>query len=152
MFRRGVFEKLGGFDESLATAEDLDFHLRAAAAFKIGVIEECLTIAMRGHDGLSNAATSDSDYTRVVEKFLDEHRGRVPAADRRKALFATYVRNAGSALRSGRGIEARSYFASALRYARSLHDAAEIAAIAALACRLMAVKTMRSRSVRAPAE
>ena len=149
MFRRDVFERLGGFDESLRTAEDLDFHLRAAAAFKIGVIEECLTIAMRGHDGLSNAATSDSDYTRVVEEFLDRHAARVPAADRRKALFATYVRNAGSAFRSGRGVEGRSYLARALRHARSLRDAREVAGVVALVCRLVAVKTVRSRSLRA---
>jgi glycosyltransferase involved in cell wall biosynthesis len=152
MFRRDVFEQLGGFDESLATAEDLDFHLRAAAAFKIGVIEECLTIAMRGHEGLSNAATSDSDYTRVVEEFLAEHGARVPAADRRKALFATYVRNAGSAFRSGRVVEARSYLARAVRYARSPRDATEVFRVAMLVCRLVAVKAMRSRSMRASAE
>jgi len=40
LFRRTVLERIGGFDEALRTAEDIDFHLRVAAEFKVGVIEE----------------------------------------------------------------------------------------------------------------
>ena len=48
MFRREVYADIGGFDESLATAEDLDFHLRIARRWQIGVIEEALARAIRG--------------------------------------------------------------------------------------------------------
>ncbi len=94
MFRREVFEDVGGFDEALRTAEDLDFHLRAAHRWKIGVVEKPLVRAMRGHDGLSAEASTYDDYIGVVERAVESARGTVDPESLQLALAATYARNA----------------------------------------------------------
>lgn len=100
MFRREVFETCGGFDPALRTAEDIDFHLRVARRWQIGVIEAPLVEAMRGHDGLSATATTYDDYVNVVERAVADAEGVVDIAIRREALAITYARNArGMAIR-----------------------------------------------------
>jgi glycosyltransferase involved in cell wall biosynthesis len=95
MFRREVFETCGGFDAALRTAEDIDFHLRVARRWRIGVVEEVLVEAMRGHgDGLSAEATSYDDYVTVVERAVAEAEGVVDDKIRNEALALTYQRNA----------------------------------------------------------
>ncbi len=95
MFRREVFETCGGFDPALRTAEDLDFHLRIARRWQIGVIEEPLVEAMRGHEGgLSGGGTTYDDYVKVVERAVADAEGVVDESIRRAALFITYQRNA----------------------------------------------------------
>jgi glycosyltransferase involved in cell wall biosynthesis len=42
LFRRSLYDQLGGFDESLPVLGDWDFHLRALLAGDIGVIQETL--------------------------------------------------------------------------------------------------------------
>jgi Glycosyltransferase like family 2 len=143
LMRREVFARLGGFDESLRTAEDIDFHLRVAAEFKIGVIEESLTIAMRGHEGLSAVATSDSDYVRVMERFTRAHGTRLGARVCRTALFAAYHRNARSAALSGRSFESLQYAARALPHSRAWADWLGLAHVAALGGRALAVRALR---------
>jgi len=92
--RREVFETVGGFDESLATGEDLDFHLRVAARWPIGIVEEPLVRAMRGHDGLSSLARTYDDYVRVIERAAAAAQGTVDEVDRHRALARAYARNA----------------------------------------------------------
>lgn len=94
MFRREVFETCGGFDPTLRTAEDIDFHLRVARQWRIGVIEAPLVEAMRGHDGLSATATTYDDYVKVVERAVADAEGLVDISVRREALAITYARNA----------------------------------------------------------
>lgn len=94
MMRREVFDSVGGFDETLATGEDLDFHLRVAARWKIGIVEQPLVRAMRGHDGLSSLSRTYDDYVRVIERAAADAAGRVPEADRRRALARAYERHA----------------------------------------------------------
>ncbi len=94
MFRREVFETCGGFDPSLRTAEDIDFHLRVARQWRIGVVEAPLVEAMRGHDGLSSTATTYDDYVKVVERAVADAEGIVDISVRREALALTYTRNA----------------------------------------------------------
>lgn len=94
MFRREVFEDIGGFDEDLRTAEDLDFHLRVAHRWKIGVVEIPLVRAMRGHDGLSAEANTYDDYVRVVERAVESAKGLVEPENLQLALATTYARNA----------------------------------------------------------
>jgi glycosyltransferase involved in cell wall biosynthesis len=94
MLRRQVVEQLGGFDEALRTAEDLEFHLRVARHWKIGVIEQPLVRAMRGHDGLSAADSTYDDYVRVVETAVADARGSLDDGELDAALAGTYVRNA----------------------------------------------------------
>lgn len=94
MLRREVLDTVGGFDESLSTGEDLDFHLRVAARWKIGIVEQSLVRAMRGHDGLSSLNRTYDDYVRVIEKAAADAAGKVPQEDRRRALARAYERNA----------------------------------------------------------
>lgn len=95
MFRREVFETCGGFDPTLRTAEDLDFHLRVARRWQIGVIEAALVEAMRGHEGgLSAGAATYDDYVKVVERAIADAEGVVEEPIRREALAFTYQRNA----------------------------------------------------------
>lgn len=111
MFRREVFADVGGFDESLATAEDLDFHLRVASRWQIGVVEEVLARAIRGHDGLSALERTYDDYTTVIERAVAAAGDRVPSAERQRALAAAYLRNA-------RGAIFRNRFRDAWRWTR----------------------------------
>jgi glycosyltransferase involved in cell wall biosynthesis len=145
LIRRSVFERLGGFDESLRTAEDIEFHLRIAAAFKIGVIEDILTTAARSNDGLSSLATSDSDYVQVVEKFIADHAERLSHAARRAALFALYERTARSACKSGRIWQGWHYWARAATRVRSRHEAASMAEVLLLSARVAGVRLFRRR-------
>lgn len=94
MFRREVFETCGGFDPALRTAEDIDFHLRVARRWRIGVVEAALVEAMRGHDGLSATETTYDDYVKVVERAVADAEGVVDVSVRREALAITYARNA----------------------------------------------------------
>lgn len=91
---REVVADVGGFDETLRTAEDIDFHLRIAQRWKIGVVELPLVRAMRGHDGLSAESNTYDDYVQVVERAVENAKGMVDDTELRRALSATYARNA----------------------------------------------------------
>jgi hypothetical protein len=101
MLTRAVYEDVGGFDESLRTAEDLDYHLRIALRWQIGVIDKPLTRAMRGHQGLSALARTYRDYLEVVERFVARHGDTIAPRDRDAALLHAYARNARGMLYDG---------------------------------------------------
>ncbi len=67
LMRRRVYETVGGFDETLTTAEDLDFHIRVAAHCRIGLVDEPLARLMRGQPGLSSLLSGYDDALQVVE-------------------------------------------------------------------------------------
>lgn len=106
MLRREVFEDVGGFDETLRTAEDIDFHLRVARKWQIGVVDELLVRAMRGHEGLSALSQTYDDYVHVMERAVADAEGVVSVHERNSALAATYVVNARGMLMCGRKREA----------------------------------------------
>ena len=93
LFRREVYDSVGGFDETLRTAEDLDFHLRVAAQWPIGVVEASLARATFGLDGLSQLSCSSDDYLRVIERAVHAARDRLEAAQCDSALAAAYLKN-----------------------------------------------------------
>ena len=134
LFRRRVLDDVGGFDARLPTAEDLDFHLRVALRWKIGVIPEPLTRAMRGHDGLSSLPRTYADYLGVVERFVNSH-PEVPEQDRRAALHAAAVRNLRGLLVMGRLGDALSVGARAARRARSAADVLALVSLSPLLAR-----------------
>ena len=122
MFRREVFTDTGGFDITLRTAEDIDFHLRVARRFRIGVVEAPLVEAMRGHDGLSAEASTYDDYLQVFERAIADCAGQIDDRVRHRALAAAYARNA-------RGMLIRSRWRDGWRLARKawmLSDAPEL--------------------------
>ncbi|MGV8930536.1 MAG: glycosyltransferase family 2 protein [Luteimonas sp.] len=108
MMRREVYEDIGGFDESLRTAEDIDYHLRIAHRWRIGVNEEVLVRTMRGHEGLSAGSNTYDDYLRVFERAIADAAGVVDDGERQQALANAYVRNA-------RGMLIQSRWRDALR-------------------------------------
>lgn len=143
MMTRDVYEDVGGFDESLRTAEDLDYHLRVAVRWPIGVIEEPLTRAMRGHQGLSGLAQSYRDYLAVIERFVRDHGHRLEPRDRDGALLEAYARNGKGLLWAGEVGEAlRCGVKGAIR-ARSLDDAKKVAGLGVDLARGLAVRLRR---------
>jgi glycosyltransferase involved in cell wall biosynthesis len=127
LFRRRVADEVGVFDTSLPTAEDIDFHLRVALRFPIGILEEPLTTCMRGHDGLSALPRTYVDYMYVIERFLLDHRHEIPAADRRAALREASLRNLRGMLAMGLVREAVSLGAGVAARARSARELAAVA-------------------------
>ncbi|MCX5746283.1 MAG: glycosyltransferase family A protein [Proteobacteria bacterium] len=147
MVTRAAYDDVGGFDERLRTAEDLDFHLRLAARWPIGVIEETLTRAMRDHDGLSTLGRTYQDYLEVIERFLEEHGDLLTARDRNEALLEAYLRNARGLLWDGAIVDAIRVATHGARCARSVTDARRIAWLGVDFAKTIA-GTMRRRVVR----
>jgi glycosyltransferase involved in cell wall biosynthesis len=115
LMRREVYEDIGGFDESLRTAEDIDYHLRIARRWQIGVVEETLVRTMRGHEGLSAQARTYDDYLLVFERAAEAARGVVSDPERREALAMAYIRNARGLMLGSRWGEAARLLAKAWR-------------------------------------
>lgn len=144
LFRRRVLEEVGGFDVSLPTAEDIDFHLRVALRFPIGVIEEPLTSCMRGHDGLSAHPRTYADYMFAMERFLLDHRHEIPAADRKMALREASLRNIRGMLAMGMLGEALALGARMASRARTGTDVAALARLTPALLRTTARRLVRS--------
>ncbi len=139
MFRREVYATCGGFDTSLRTAEDIDFHLRVAHRWKIGVIEAQLVEAMRGHaGGLSSEATTYDDYVSVVERAIVDAEGVVEESIRREALALTYHRNARGMLIRRRWRDAWRLWRAAWRQAPSDSARRELIALIPFAAKRFA--------------
>lgn len=117
LMRREVFEDVGGFDTTLRTAEDIDYHLRVARRWKIGVVDHVLVHAMRGHDGLSALPHTYDDYLRVMQRAFEDARGQVDETERRQALSTVNVRIA-------RGMLIRSRWADGWQLASAAWAAA----------------------------
>ena len=144
MIRRAVYEDIGGFDEKLRTAEDLDFHLRVALRWKIGIVEEPLTRAMRGHQGLSALARTYHDYLEVVERFVTQNGDRIPPRDRDAALMYAYARNARGFLYDGDLPSALRCAARSVVRARSPEDVPVLANLGVELAKGLAVRARRA--------
>lgn len=143
MFRKEVYSDIGGFDETLATAEDLDFHLRIASRWKIGVVEEALARAIRGHDGLSSLSRTYDDYTRVIERNVAEAGDKVSALDKSRALAAVYLRNARGAIFDNRFRKAWAWAQKAKRASSDPYIRREVRATVLLGFKRMALNLTR---------
>lgn len=97
MMRRAVWDDVGGFDEALPTAEDIDLHIRIARRWQIGVVEEPLVRLVRGA-GLSNDPRSCMDYVTAMERAVAVVRHEVGDRLADRALARCYARNARSLL------------------------------------------------------
>jgi len=146
MFRRSVLEATGGFDEGLRTGEDLDFHLRVALLFPIAVIEEPVTRAMRGHQGLSALSRTTHDYVTVVERFVKANADAIAPRDRDAALFWAYSRNARGGLWEGAFGDSATLATRALLRVRRPAEARELGRLALAMVRNAAVRIRRRTS------
>lgn len=143
MLRREVLDDVGGFDEALRTAEDLEFHLRVARAWRIGVVAEPLVRAMRGHEGLSALATSYDDYLSVIEQALEAARGQVDEADRLRALAGAYASNARGLVLDGRWKDAWHLARRAWRTSGDRRVRRRLLAVGTLAARRAVLQALR---------
>ena len=85
MMRRRLWERLGGFDESLPACEDYDLWLRLTAVTPVGFLPDRLVTKRGGHaDQLSRITPALDRYRiRALEKALAT---RLPAEHRRAVL------------------------------------------------------------------
>jgi len=144
MVRREAWASVGGFDPTLTTAEDIDFHLRLARRWKIGVIDQVLTYAMRGReDGLSGEANTYDDYVHVVERAVADSAGEIDALIGQRALAATYVRNARGMMISSRWTDAWQLARKALRTAPDSDSRSQVLALLPFAARRMLATALR---------
>ena len=70
LITKKLISKLGGFNETLDTAEDLELYLRVSTLAKIGKIHEELVWKSSTEASLGNRITSYSENLRVVDAFL----------------------------------------------------------------------------------
>jgi glycosyltransferase involved in cell wall biosynthesis len=150
MIRREVYEDVGGFDESLPTAEDLDYHLRIAARWQIGIVEEALVRAMRGHDGLSSLSRTYSDYARVLESAVAANADRLTADERNRALARAYARSARGLMIIGRQNEGWTLARQAWNLTGDFGVRRDVLALAPLVIRRR-IAAWRRRGSRQPA-
>ncbi len=143
MFRREVYEDVGGFDPALRTAEDLDFHLRVARRWQIGVVEEALVEVMRGNPGLSTEASTYVDDVTVIERAVAACEGVVDAGARRRALAMSYLRSARGLLIRRRWPDALRMAGRALRAAPDTASRREVLQLAPFATRRFAATLLR---------
>lgn len=92
--RREVYADVGGFDERLHTAEDLDYHLRIAKRWKIGIVEKTLVRARRGHQGLSTLNRTYDDYLQVLEAAIADAESELSPSDLARAWYNVSIRSA----------------------------------------------------------
>ncbi|MEI6701945.1 MAG: glycosyltransferase family A protein [Deltaproteobacteria bacterium] len=88
LYRREVFEKIGGYNENLFLAEDYEYWLRIAAAFPVGILREDL-YGYRLHSG-SLTSLRQAQIAEAHEKALLLHLDKLPwltARGRACALF-----------------------------------------------------------------
>ena len=72
MMRRCLFDKIGGFDETLPVCEDYDLWLRVACRFPVYLIETPFVIKRGGHpDQLSRTPCMDRFRIHVLKKILE---------------------------------------------------------------------------------
>jgi hypothetical protein len=75
--RRDLFERVGGFDESLALAIDYDLWLRVARHFTFDYVAEPLVEYRIGHANLSSRVEERLQTALgIMDRFLSEHGGR----------------------------------------------------------------------------
>lgn len=145
MIRRSVIDEIGGFDTTLPTAEDLDFHLRVAARHKIGLLEEHLVlIGATAADGLSALHRTNYDYVDAVLRFLRSHGDLISLRLRERALFDLYRANALSTAREGRTAEALSFLRKAMPHLRTRKELIALCALAPEMAKSV-VRQLRSR-------
>lgn len=135
MIRREVVERLGGFDENLVTAEDLDLHLRLAMQWKIGLVSRPLVSCIRGHDGLSSLTRTDDDYVQVIERATERARGMVDEDLLQRARFLAYERNVKGMIYSYRWRDALGLYRNAWAHAGSLNSKFRLLRLCGLAAR-----------------
>jgi glycosyltransferase involved in cell wall biosynthesis len=111
ILKRRLFEDHGGFDETLAAAEDYDLWLRLTWRYEVGLVDEPLVIKRGGHaDQLSAQCGIDRFRIRSLVKLLQEPELPGPyARAARRTLAAKCAIYAQGCAKRGRQAEAAWY-------------------------------------------
>ena len=83
MLRRTLFEKMGGFNESLLACEDYNLWLRVTCQYKVGLIDENLLKRYGGHADQLSATVPALDRFRI-QGLIDLLAGNVLSAEQRE--------------------------------------------------------------------
>lgn len=74
MIRRSLFEKIGGFDETLPACEDYDLWLRISCRYPVFLIDTPLIIKRGGHsDQLSASSGLDKFRIKSIKKIIESN-------------------------------------------------------------------------------
>ncbi|MBN2199950.1 MAG: glycosyltransferase [Candidatus Aminicenantes bacterium] len=111
VFRRKVFEELGGFDETLPECEDYDFGLRLALRHPLHFLSTPLIVKRGGHPGqLSSRWGLDRHRIRALIKLLSAGLDSEKEAMVRKELAAKCRVFAAGLAKRGKARRAEFYF------------------------------------------
>ena len=124
---RGLFERVGLFDESLPACEDYDLWLRVCSRFPVLYLEEPLIVKYGGHSDQLSRRYWGMDRFRIqaLEKVLGS--GTLSPADRRAALHALLDKidvYASGARKRGKWEEAAAYQSKGETYTQWLEGKA----------------------------
>jgi glycosyltransferase involved in cell wall biosynthesis len=111
MIRRGLFEEMGGFDESLPACEDYDLWLRISCRYPVYLIDTPLIVKRGGHeDQLSRQPSLDRYRIISLVNIIESDR---LSGEQRRAVKKVLVEKcriyAGGCLKRGRAREAEYY-------------------------------------------
>ncbi len=111
MLRRGLFDRVGLFDERLPACEDYDLWLRVSCRYPVELIETPLIVKRGGHaDQLSRAGGLDRYRIESIAKLIS---GGTLTADQRRAAAAVLQQKcrvyAAGCRKRGRMAEAERY-------------------------------------------
>jgi glycosyltransferase involved in cell wall biosynthesis len=114
--RKDCFERLGGFDESLAMGIDWDLWLRFSTRYRFDYIDLPLLIYRVGHSGQmsKNTLTRQACSDRIMQKFKETYPNAVPYALDKRAMAFTYC-NRGEHFRHDNLALSTRYYLRALR-------------------------------------
>jgi glycosyltransferase involved in cell wall biosynthesis len=89
-----VIRELGGFDENLQTAEDIDLYLKASLYGEIGELSESLCVKHDVENSLGSALSSYQDNLDVVTSFYNSNVDQLPASFEKSYInMKVYVLN-----------------------------------------------------------
>ncbi len=94
VIKSSVIRKVGGFDENLNTAEDIDLYLKASLLGSIGELSESLCIKHDVEDSLGSISSSYEDNLQVISSFFKRNVNDLPESFEKKFLaMKIYILN-----------------------------------------------------------
>lgn len=115
MVRRELFEGLGGFDESLATAEDIDLVLRLATVSRLRAIDRPLVRGLLSEGSLSRGLFSGNRLRVLAKLRASGLRPRLAPGTLRRVQARVHKDYARDLLWNGRSRQARGQLVQAMR-------------------------------------
>jgi len=127
MMTRELFERCGGFDESLPVCEDYDLWLRISRDYPVPLIEQALVVKQGGHPDQLSRSLWGMDRYRVIA-LLKLLRSGIAGARRAEALRVLQMKVAvlvQGASKRGKLSEADSYRGILTEFAEEIGDVGE---------------------------